>query len=146
MQAQSTALDTLYPPLTAVGTPPPSGSCARLAGDFTDQATQQAVFDGDVDAPALVAAARRVCATCPVLRECRTYAEDSLDQFTFLAGRSAEERATGRRRATTTQHRRTIVGRMRAAGISSKEISFYTSYPLRSVEGDAAHLATAKAG
>lgn len=102
---------------------------------------QQAVFDGEAESADLIAAARRVCATCPVLRECQVYAEESLDESTFLAGQTADERSADLRRAATTRHRRTVVDRMATAGVSHKEISFYTEYPLRSIEADVARAA-----
>ncbi|MGN9778580.1 WhiB family transcriptional regulator [Micromonospora sp. H33] len=135
------AADLLYPLLAAVGVPPQGGACGRSAPAFPDGSTQQAVFDGDVEDPALLAAARAVCASCPSLEACTVYAAESLDKTTFLAGLTATEREAFRRRSERTLHRRTVVERMRAENITASEISFYTQYPMRSVELDMAGLA-----
>ncbi|MGX1614786.1 hypothetical protein ACWIF8_12925 [Micromonospora chalcea] len=69
------------------------------------------------------------------------YAAESLDKTTFLAGLTAAEREADRRRSDRTLHRRKIVGRMRAENVTASEVSFYTRYPLRSIELDMAGLA-----
>jgi WhiB family redox-sensing transcriptional regulator len=122
--------------LTATGTPPLTGSCGRPAAGFPNRQEQQAVFDGEIDNPALLAVARSVCAACPVRAACQRFADDSLDDTTFLAGKTAAERARARRRSTLTLRRKTVVGRMREAGVTVPEIVFYTGFSKRSVESD----------
>ncbi|MEV7624244.1 WhiB family transcriptional regulator [Actinoplanes sp. NPDC089786] len=137
----STTQDHLFPLHAAIGTPPAGKSCGRLANGFPDLAIQQAVFDGDVEDPQLLDAARAVCASCPVLGDCRLYAEDSLDDTTFLAGATATERRRLHGRAARARHRKQVVTSMRAAGITIPEISFYSGYPIRTIEADLARQA-----
>ncbi|MGW1447618.1 WhiB family transcriptional regulator [Micromonospora sp. NPDC002411] len=139
--SKHTAEDLLYPLLTAVGEPPHTGFCGLLAPGFPDMRTQQAVFDGDSEDLPLLAAARAVCASCPSLEDCTVYATESMDNTTFLAGLSATEREAIRRRSERTLHRRAVVRRMRAEDVTAAEVSFYTGYPLRSIELDMAGLA-----
>ncbi|MEU8186720.1 WhiB family transcriptional regulator [Micromonospora carbonacea] len=98
------------------------------------------MFDGDVEDPAWIAAARAVCTSCPSLVACTAYAATSLDKTTFLAGLTATEREAVRRRSERTLHRKAVVKRMRAEKVIASEISFYTQYPMRSVELDMAGL------
>ncbi|GIE32249.1 hypothetical protein Ait01nite_052940 [Actinoplanes italicus] len=137
--------DHLYPLLTAIGTPPAGQKCGRLASGFPDLTVQQAVFDGDVEDPRLLDAARAVCTSCPVLSDCRLYAEASLDQTTFLAGETATERASRQGRTARARHRRQVVRSMRAAGVTIPEISFYSGYPMRTIEADVAQRTRADA-
>ncbi|MGK5675146.1 WhiB family transcriptional regulator [Micromonospora sp. URMC 106] len=99
------------------------------------------MFDGDLEDLPLLAAARAVCASCQSLKDCTVYATESMDKTTFLAGLTAAEREAVRRRSERTIHRRTVVGRMRAENVTASEVSFYTEYPLRSIELDMAGLA-----
>ncbi|WP_123744637.1 WhiB family transcriptional regulator [Saccharothrix texasensis] len=133
--------DHLYPELTAVGTPPLGGTCTDQVAAFPDHQTQQAVFDGEFDDPDLLDAARGTCASCPVLAACRRYADDGLDDTTFLAGTTAMERSRAHRRSTKTRRRKAVVARMREAGVTVDEIVFYTKFSKRSIEGDIAELA-----
>ena len=135
--------DYLYAELTAAGNPPQGGACAGQIVGFPDAQVQQGVFDGEVDDAGLLDVARAACAASPVLDACRQFADDSLDEHTFLAGMTAAERSRSSRRALRTRHRKTVVQRMRATGVTVAEIMFYTGYPTRSIEADLAELAAA---
>ncbi|OXM50612.1 hypothetical protein CFP71_27060 [Amycolatopsis thailandensis] len=130
--------DYFYPELTAIAVAPRGGVCSSEVTGFSDRQVQQAVFDGENDDPGLLANARATCAACPALAACRQFAEVSLDDTTFLAGTTAEERSRAARRAPRTRHRRAVVERMRKAGVTIPDITFYTGYPTRSVEADLA--------
>jgi hypothetical protein len=134
------AADYLYAELTAVGTPPQGGLCAGQIEGFPDRRIQQAVYDGEVEDPDPLDVARRTCRTCPVLADCHRFADDSLDETTFLAGMTAAERSQTTRRPARTRHRKAVVLQLRGAGVTVPEIAFYTQNSTRSIEADMAEF------
>jgi hypothetical protein len=106
--------DDLYCALEPVVPPAGRGACVRWHPNlFLSAEAQQATFDGDPFVPVRdVAAARAVCRSCPLFKACHRYANESGDEYTFLAGTTAVERANQRRKQDEIAKRRIQVRRL----------------------------------
>lgn len=112
----------LYRAIEPFAPPAGRGACARWCPDhFVSGEVQQAAFDGDPLVPLRdIAAARAVCRSCPLLEACHRYANESGDEYTFLAGATAAERAHRRRKRDEIAKRRMQVFRLNELKISTR--------------------------
>lgn len=115
----TTAADDLYMALEPFAPPnDTTGACAEHdSARFDSPRRQQLAFDGDpVDPEIDYPAARAICLDCPILEACRRYANDSRDWYTFLAGLTAEQRATQRTKRAEIAKRRLQVKKLDRLG------------------------------
>jgi hypothetical protein len=134
----ATPPDILYQALEPV--PPPAGdaACAVYAPErFVSPERQQAAFDGEPVNPTVdYRAARMICLRCNILAACHKYAEDSGDEDSFLAGLSADQRATGRRKKTEMTRRRLQVAALREIGAPTGVIAELVGRDPSLIRGD----------
>ncbi|MEV6363201.1 WhiB family transcriptional regulator [Nocardia asteroides] len=99
--------------LEPIAPPPGAGSCATHHTErFDSRQRQQAAFDGEPHHDSDYAHTRAICQSCPILKMCGQYADTSLDDHGFLAGRTAPERAAKRVKHTEIAKRRIQVQRL----------------------------------
>jgi hypothetical protein len=119
------AADDLHLALEPITPPPGPGACATHDPvRFASPQRQQAAFDGDPINPMEdYKAARAICLKCPVLADCRRYAEDGREEYTFLAGLSPDQRRARRHKQAEIAKRRLQVDALRALGAPTSVIA-----------------------
>lgn len=134
----TTAPENLYVALEPITPPAGTAACAAYdRGRFASPQRQQAAFDGKpVDPAADYQAARAICLGCPLLAACRRYAEDSLDEVTFLAGLSPGQRRAHRCKKNEVAKRRLQVDALRALGAPTSVIAELVGRDPSLVRGD----------
>jgi hypothetical protein len=134
----TTAPEILYVALEPIT--PPAGIAACATHDptrFVSPQRQQVAFDGNPVDPAVdYPAARAICLSCPLLAACRRYADASREEYTFLAGLSADQRSTRRRKNTEMAKRRLQVVALRALGAPTLVIAEITGRDPSLIRGD----------
>lgn len=117
--------EILYAALEPIALPSGQSACATHDSHrFATPQRQQATFDGDpVDPVSDVAAARALCATCPMLTACGKYAETGGDDVTFLAGQTADQRRVQRSKSTEVARRRRQVRALHEIGAPTPVIA-----------------------
>lgn len=133
-----TAPEILYTALEPISPPAGTAACTIHASErFVSPQRQQAAFDGDPVDPAVDnQAARAIRLGCPLLAACRQYADDSRDEHTFLAGLSADQRSTRRRKKTEMAKRRLQVGALHALGAPTPVIARLVGRDTSLIRGD----------
>jgi hypothetical protein len=121
----TTAPEDLYLALEPAPPLASAGACAvHDPRRFPSVRRQQAAFDGEAADPAVdYLAAAAICQSCPLLAACRRYADDSCDEYTFLAGLTAAERADRRLKKTEVAKRQLQVAGLRALGAPTAVIA-----------------------
>jgi Transcription factor WhiB len=98
-------------PSTLLPLGPANGEVDFFArGACTQPGVDPAIFTSEEDDDQAVAAARAVCARCPVRRPCRRYA-DAANAYGVYAGETQTERA-----ARLQPHAHRVAGKQRQAG------------------------------
>jgi hypothetical protein len=117
-----------------LGEIPSSGECTRMSAP--ERRLLQPVWDGDSEEPALVERARKICATCPVLVECRRFAAANLIEHGFLAGMPAAQRRDTWTRRDRVALRRHKVGALHREGAAVADMMEVLKTPRRTIEAD----------
>ncbi|WP_433463900.1 WhiB family transcriptional regulator [Spirillospora sp. CA-128828] len=134
----TTAPEILYLALEPITPPDGTGACAtHNPGLFGTPWQQQRAFDGEALNPKSdYPAARAMCTACPLLDACRRYADDSREEYTFLAGMTAAERSTRRMKETEIAKRRRQVQELYRIGATTSVIADLVGRDPSLIRGD----------
>lgn len=119
------APEILYLALEPVTPPDGGGACATHDPSlFETPRRQQLAFDGEALDPARdYPAARAMCTACSLLKACRKYADDSLEEHTFIAGMTPAERSSRCTKKTEIAKRRRQVQELHRLGAPTSVIA-----------------------
>ena len=135
---KTTAPEILYLALEPVTPPVGTGACATHEPTlFETRQRQQRAFDGEaLDPEQDYPAARAMCMACPLLDACRKYADDSREEYTFLAGMTPAERSSRRTKKTEITKRRRQVQELYRLGASTSVIAELVERDPSLIRGD----------
>ncbi|MFC1417305.1 WhiB family transcriptional regulator [Streptacidiphilus cavernicola] len=119
------APEVLYAAIEPIAPPVGTGSCTEHDPvRFASPGRQQKAFDGEAEDPEKdYPAARALCLGCPLLEDCRDYADRSGEGHTFLAGQTAEQRLASRSKRSEIAKRRLQVQNLHRLGAGTRVVA-----------------------